>query len=75
MQDEALSNVDEFEDWLSTGVVKTHMEPIPFWEGMLAAGNPLARMALDYLSIPGKVTFYSSYFVADDIYSLYSHFN
>ncbi|KAJ3490696.1 hypothetical protein NLJ89_g11414 [Agrocybe chaxingu] len=56
MQDEALSDVDEFEDWLSTGVVKTHMEPIPFWEGMQAARNPLARMALDYLSIPATST-------------------
>jgi hypothetical protein len=45
--------VDALEEWLSSPVVNTHLDPIVYWMGMLAAGHPLAHMALDFLSIPG----------------------
>jgi len=41
------------EEWLSTPIVNTQQDPIAYWTGMDAAGHPLARMALDFLSIPG----------------------
>jgi hypothetical protein len=53
--------VDALEDWLSMPIVKTSQDPITYWMGMHAAGNALAPMALDFLSIPGK--FYYIFYV------------
>ena len=46
--------VDALEDWLSSLVVNTTQDPITYWTGMQVAGHPLAAMALDFMSIPGK---------------------
>jgi len=54
MTDEGLSDVDELEDWLSTLVVKSAMDPILFWKGMSSAGSSLSCMALNFLSIPDR---------------------
>jgi len=45
---------DALEEWLNTPIVNMQQDPITYWTGMEAAGHPLARMALDFLSIPGK---------------------
>ena len=50
----AASNTDALDEWLADPVVQTHLDPIAYWPGMQAAGHPLARMALDFLSIPGR---------------------
>lgn len=49
---------DALEQWLAKPLVKTTMDPIAYWSGMLAANHPLSQMALDYLSIPGKFIMY-----------------
>jgi hypothetical protein len=41
-------------EWLSAPPVPTITDPIAWWTTMDAVGHPLARMALDYLSAPGK---------------------
>ena len=46
--------VDALEDWLSSLVVNTTQDPITYWTGMQVASHPLAAMALDFMSIPGK---------------------
>ena len=45
---------DALDEWLNTPVVNTQQDPITYWTAMQTAGHPLARMALDFLSIPGK---------------------
>jgi hypothetical protein len=35
----------------------TSTDPIAWWTAMDAAGHPLARMALNFLSIPGELHF------------------
>jgi hypothetical protein len=67
MSDEGLSDVDELEDWLSTPIVKSAMDPILFWEGMSSAGSPLSRMALNFLSIPGRYVLSIRCFFADQL--------
>ena len=52
-------DVDALEDWLATGVIKTTQDAITFWTGMQTSSHPLARMGLDYLSIPGMWCFFS----------------
>lgn len=44
---------DALEQWLADPVVHTQLDPIAYWSGMLAAGHPLASMALDFMSTPG----------------------
>jgi len=66
MTDEGLSDVDELEDWLSTPVVKSAMDPILFWEGMSSAGSSLSRMALNFLSIPGRYALSIGFFLLTD---------
>ena len=46
---------DALEEWLNTPIVNMQQDPITYWTGMEAAGHPLAQMALDFLSIPGKL--------------------
>lgn len=53
IEDIAASNADTLDEWLADPVVSTHLDPIAYWTGMQAAGHPLSRMALDFLSIPG----------------------
>jgi len=50
-------DVDALEDWLATGIIKTTQDAITFWTGMQTSSHPLARMGLDYLSIPGMIYF------------------
>jgi hypothetical protein len=45
---------DALKEWLNTAIVNTQQDPITYWTGMLAVGHPLAQMALDFLSIPGR---------------------
>jgi hypothetical protein len=46
--------VDALEEWMSSAPVNTNTDPISWWSAMEATGHPLARMALDFLSIPGN---------------------
>ncbi|TDL14501.1 hypothetical protein BD410DRAFT_733995, partial [Rickenella mellea] len=45
---------DPIDNWLSTGPIRTAQDPLTWWSGMLADNHPLAAMALDILSAPGK---------------------
>jgi hypothetical protein len=44
---------DAVDEWLSSPPLVTVSDPITWWSAMEAAGHPLARMALDFLSAPG----------------------
>jgi hypothetical protein len=44
---------DALNEWLSSPPLGTVSDPIAWWTAMEAAGHPLARMALDFLSTPG----------------------
>jgi hypothetical protein len=44
---------DALDEWLSSPPLGTVSDPIAWWTAMEAAGHPLARMALDFLSTPG----------------------
>src|SRR3954462_11677587 len=48
-----VGTVDALEDWLANPIVNTSLDPVEYWTQMDGGRNPLARMALDYLSIPG----------------------
>jgi hypothetical protein len=41
------------DDWLNSAPIPLSVDSITYWTGMDATGDPLARMALDFLSIPG----------------------
>lgn len=43
---------DPIADWLSKPTFS--VDPIAYWTGMKSEGHPLAQMALDFLSVPGK---------------------
>ena len=47
------------EEWLTTPVIRLEkgVDVIAWWSVNLANGHPLAQMALDFLSIPGKCLF------------------
>jgi hypothetical protein len=45
---------DALDEWLSSPPLGTVADPISWWTAMDAAGHPLARMALDFLSTPGR---------------------
>ncbi|KAF5318888.1 hypothetical protein D9611_014723 [Ephemerocybe angulata] len=47
---------DPYEEWISSPPVMTSSDPITYWTGMLAAGDLLAPMALDYLTAPATST-------------------
>ena len=51
----AAQNVDALEVYLEAPTLDTVMEPMGYWNALLASSRdaPLARMALDFLSIPG----------------------
>jgi hypothetical protein len=55
--------IDTLEDWLSSAPVVTSSDAITWWMGMEAAGDPMARMALNFLSIPGTCSIYWLYFL------------
>lgn len=38
-------------------ILGTVADPIKWWSGMLDGGHPMARMAIDFLSAPGKLHF------------------
>lgn len=46
--------IDALEEWLANPVIITSADPITYWTAQNGAGHPLARMALDFLSIPGE---------------------
>jgi hypothetical protein len=46
-------NTDALEDYLSSAPISNVNDPIAWWYGMSSGGDPLARMALDFLSAPG----------------------
>lgn len=50
---------DALEEWLITPVIRLErgVDVVAWWSAMLANGHPLAQMALDFLSIPGKCLF------------------
>lgn len=49
------SDVDALEDWLAAPPIALpcKLTVLEYWEREKATGNPLAAMALDYLSVPG----------------------
>jgi hypothetical protein len=51
---EESGTVDALEEWLNNPVVNTKQDPITYWTGMQNTDHPLAAMALDFLSAPGK---------------------
>jgi hypothetical protein len=59
------AQVDALTEWLSTPPVTCKLDPIGWWAAMDAAGHPLARMALDFLSAPGQWSFEPSRVVPD----------
>ena len=43
------------DEWLSTPALPAVTKPLQWWNSQLDGGNgPLAHMALDFLSVPGK---------------------
>ncbi|KAF4610855.1 hypothetical protein D9613_006637 [Agrocybe pediades] len=56
LNDDIASTADALEEWLASPVVNTALDPVDYWTQMDRARNPLARMALDYLSIPASST-------------------
>ncbi|KAF4617981.1 hypothetical protein D9613_012955 [Agrocybe pediades] len=53
---ETTATLDALEDWLASPIVNTNLDPVMYWTQMNHAGDPLARMAMDYLSIPASST-------------------
>lgn len=47
--------VNVLEEWMSSASVVINTDPLAWWLAMDATGHPLARMALNFLSIPGNV--------------------
>jgi hypothetical protein len=46
--------IDELEEYLNTPTISTKgLEPLTWWYA-IGESNPLARMAIDFLSAPGK---------------------
>lgn len=45
---------DGLEDFLNSPPISNVNDPIPWWYGIASGGDPLARMALDFLSVPGR---------------------
>jgi hypothetical protein len=44
---------DVITEWLNSPPLPTVMDAIAWWAAMSEAGDPLAPMALDFLSAPG----------------------
>lgn len=48
------TTIDELEEYLKTPTISTKgLEPLTWWN-QIGDSNPLARMAIDFLSAPGK---------------------
>jgi len=48
------TTTDELEEYLNTPTISTKsLEPLVWWYA-IGESNPLARMAIDFLSAPGK---------------------
>jgi len=48
------TTTDELEEYLNTPTISTKsLEPLVWWHA-IGESNPLARMAIDFLSAPGK---------------------
>ena len=46
-------SMDALDEYLRSPTIHNLDNPIQYWTGMLKGGNPLAQMALDFLSAPG----------------------
>jgi hypothetical protein len=44
---------DTLDEWLASPPLATVTDPIAWWLAMEAAGHPLSRMSLNFLSVPG----------------------
>ena len=54
---DALNNAstsDAIDEWLSAPPIQNITNGLQYWTAMAASGHPLAQMAMDFLSIPGK---------------------
>ncbi|KAF8581490.1 hypothetical protein K439DRAFT_1353831, partial [Ramaria rubella] len=49
-----LEGTDELDEYLGLPAQPLVSDPLTHWEAQKAGGSHLARMALDFLSIPGK---------------------
>ncbi|KAF8587906.1 hypothetical protein K439DRAFT_1317452, partial [Ramaria rubella] len=49
----ALEGIDELDEYLGLPAQPSILDPLQFWEAQRITGSRLARMALDFLSIPG----------------------
>ena len=55
---DAAASADPISDWLSAPAIANVSDPIAWWTAMDAAGHPLARMSLDFLSAPGTFVYF-----------------
>jgi hypothetical protein len=66
----ASKNGDAIDEWLNSPPLSDIKNPLQYWTAMGANGHPLARMAKDFLSVPGMYehqfssTFTNSLYVA-----------
>ncbi len=51
--DDVVATEDPISEWINSPPFTLTVDPITYWTGLDATGHPLARMALDFLSIPG----------------------
>ena len=51
--DDVEASSDPISDWINSPPIILATDPIAYWTGMDATGHPLARISLDFLSIPG----------------------
>ena len=50
----AASTGDAIDEWLNTPPISNMTNGLQYWSAMAASGHPLAAMARDFLSVPGK---------------------
>jgi hypothetical protein len=59
MHGEPLKNLspsdDALKNWLGIPPTPGVNDPIAYWHGYLKSGHPLARMALDFLTVPSEL--------------------
>ena len=56
----SVSTGDPIDEWLSTPALTHVSDGLSWWTAMIQTKHPLARMALDFLSAPGIISYLSS---------------
>jgi hypothetical protein len=52
------STSDALETYLNTPVIPSIQDPLLYWHGMSRSNDPIAPMALNFLSTPGRFSSY-----------------